>query len=82
MVVPEALAAVRAAFEQGDLDARELCELAAQVVALQPLARLEYVDIVHPQQLHQVDPVTPGARVVIAVWFDDVRLIDNIALPG
>lgn len=80
MVVPEALAAVRIAFERGDTSARELCEAAAQIIALEPRARLEYVEIVDPHSMRGVDPVPPGARAVIAVWFEDIRLIDNVAL--
>ena len=79
-VVPSALAAARKAFESGERNSRTLCEMAAQVVALEQLARLEYVDIVDPLTLRGIDPVQPGARVVIAVWFGDIRLIDNIAI--
>jgi pantoate--beta-alanine ligase len=80
IVVPEALAAISAAHERGVTSSRELRDIATHVVRQQPLARLEYIDIVDPHTLHQVDTVDAEVRVVIAVWVGDVRLIDNIAL--
>jgi pantoate--beta-alanine ligase len=80
IVVPEALAAISAAHERGITSSRELRDIATHVVRQQPLARLEYIDIVDPHTLHQVDTVDAEVRVVIAVWVGDVRLIDNIAL--
>ncbi len=80
IVVPEALAAISAAHERGITSSRELRDIATHVVRQEPLARLEYIDIVDPHTLHQVDTVDAEVRVVIAVWVGDVRLIDNIAL--
>ncbi|CAB4898188.1 unannotated protein [freshwater metagenome] len=80
LVVPGALSAIQAAFSGGIRGSAELCEIAARFVVAQPLARLEYIDIVDPHTLHQLDTVNADARAVIAVWFDEVRLIDNIAL--
>ena len=80
IVVPEALAAISAAHERGITSSRELRDIATHVVRQEPLARLEYIDIVDPHTLHQVDTVAAEVRVVIAVWVGDVRLIDNIAL--
>ena len=80
IVVPEALAAICAAHERGITLSRELRDIATHVVRQEPLARLEYIDIVDPHTLHQVDAVNAEVRVVIAVWVGDVRLIDNIAL--
>jgi 1,4-alpha-glucan branching enzyme len=71
---------IRAAHERGITSSRELRDIATHVVRQQPLARLEYIDIVDPHTLHQVDTVDAEVRVVIAVWVGDVRLIDNIAL--
>ena len=80
IVVPEALAAISAAHERGITSSRELRDIATHVVRQEPLARLEYIDIVDPHTLHQVDTDVAEVRVVIAVWVGDVRLIDDIAL--
>lgn len=80
VVVPRALAAVQEAFGRGTSHSEELRNAAARFVADEPLAHLEYVDIVDPTSLQPAQIATPGARVVVAVWFGEIRLIDNIEL--
>ena len=82
VVVPAALQAARAAFAEGAELSRDLIGIATKVVSGEPLARLEYVDIVHPETLVASAEATNTSRVLIAVWFDQVRLIDNVALVG
>jgi pantoate--beta-alanine ligase len=80
VVVPAAIEAIKAAVAGGNSNAHELCQIATNVVSIEPLARLEYIDLVDPYNLQHVDAVTHNTRVVIAVWFDDIRLIDNAAV--
>ncbi len=80
VAVPLALAAVQEAFERGTARTDELCEVATRTIANEPEARLEYVDIVDPATLQSMETAVPFARIVIAVWFGDIRLIDNVAL--
>ena len=80
VVVPAAIEAVKAAFVGGNCNAHELCQIATNVVSIEPFARLEYVDLVDPHTLQHINTVNDSTRVVIAVWFDDIRLIDNAAL--
>jgi len=77
--VPRALDAAIAVARDGGGSAAAI-SAAADVLATEPLARLEYVEVFDPQLLRPVaDPVS-GTRIAIAVWFGDVRLIDNAAL--
>ena len=59
---------------------------AADVIDAEPLARQEYVTVFDADTLLELDDLaeTPSDRVRIAtaVWFDDVRLIDNRDLFG
>lgn len=80
VVVSAALRAARSAFFEGIVQSPELVRIATAVVAREPLARLEYVDIVDSETLAASAEATRTSRVLIAVWFDQVRLIDNIAL--
>ncbi len=80
VVVPAAIEAVKAAFVGGNCNAHELCQIATNVVSIEPFARLEYVDLVDPHTLQHINTVNDSTRVIIAVWFDDIRLIDNAAL--
>jgi pantoate--beta-alanine ligase len=44
------------------------------------VANVEYVSVCHPETLQNIDNSTDGAVICVAVWFGDVRLIDNIEL--
>lgn len=77
VVVPRALDAIERAVDAGIRDAGELTRLAADAVATQALARIEYVDVVDPHTLRAPTDMNALLLAVIAVWFDDVRLIDN-----
>jgi pantoate--beta-alanine ligase len=78
--VPRALdAAVDAASSGRGVAA--LVAAAAAVIATEPRARLEYVEVFDPVTLLHVHDLDQPARVAIAVWFGDVRLIDNRSLP-
>lgn len=43
-------------------------------------AKIEYIEIVDSVTLHPVNTAKAGSTICVAVWFDDVRLIDNISL--
>ena len=47
-----------------------------------PEAKTEYVDIVNFDDMRQVDDVSNGALLAVAVWFGETRLIDNIIISG
>ena len=78
-VIPRALAAAARHRDDG-LQGMRAAALA--VIATEPLARLEYLEIVDPQTLRT--PQNSGGDVVVltAVWFGDVRLIDNRLVHG
>ncbi len=78
--VPSALQTIRRAYDAGVRDVEELVAVASGVVLAEGRARLEYVDIVDADELTPLATVDKAAVVAIAVWFGDVRLIDNIVL--
>ncbi len=46
-------------------------------------ARLEYLEIIHPETLEPLtQELVPGARIALAVWVGTTRLIDNAPLEG
>jgi pantoate--beta-alanine ligase len=79
--IPRALRAAAQLHASGERDPERLRGVVASCIAAEPLARLEYVDVVHPMTLCSLDDAA-HAVVALAVWFDDVRLIDNIVLPS
>lgn len=78
--VPASLAAVREHLARGERQARPLVAAGKAVVDAQPLARFEHLELVDPDTLKPVDVVDRPTRAVTAVWFGEVRLIDNCLL--
>lgn len=62
--------------------ARNVQRLAGQVREIlesEPLARIDYIAVVHPQTLDVLEMIGPeGAVVCLAVWIGKTRLIDNM----
>ena len=79
-VIPEALAAAAAGHARGEHNADVLADTATAILRGEPRARIEYVEIAHPATLEPVADTAGGAVVLTAVWFGDVRLIDNRVL--
>ncbi|MEQ1874019.1 MAG: pantoate--beta-alanine ligase [Ilumatobacteraceae bacterium] len=74
--VPQALAAVAEA-SRDNLNCMQLHAIGRAVIEAQPLARLEQLEIVDPNTLAALSTIDGPALAVIAVWFGEVRLIDN-----
>jgi pantoate--beta-alanine ligase len=79
-VLVRALWAGAGAFVAGTTDAATLRELMAEVVAAEPLARLDYVEVADAETLRPVKVATPSCRLFGAVQVGRARLIDNVAV--
>jgi pantoate--beta-alanine ligase len=74
------LRAADAAWRHGQRDSSSLQAIALGPIEAEPMARIEYVDVVDPDTLIAREGDDRPALIVAAVWFDDVRLIDNWVL--
>lgn len=74
--IPQALAAIAKA-SSGECDVKRLQAIGQAVIEKQPLARLEQLEIVDPGTLRARTALDSPALVTVAVWFGEVRLIDN-----
>lgn len=63
------------------LPARELLDRVRSEVAAAPLAKPDYMELVHPDTLQPVSDLQQGALLALAVFFGKTRLIDNTVLP-
>ena len=82
VVVPRALeAAVAAARARPRADPEALRRHAIEVIDAEPHARLEYFELVDPSTLREPTRDDGPLLAVTAIWFDDVRLIDNRLIP-
>jgi pantoate--beta-alanine ligase len=75
--VPHSLDAAAAAAADGEGDVAAIESAARVVVAADARARLEYVTVFDPLTLQPLQALAAPARIATAVWFGDVRLIDN-----
>ena len=72
--------AAQQAAAAGERDAEALRAEALAVLASEPLARVEYLEVMDPETLQPLARVERLARIAMAVWVGDVRLIDNAPL--
>jgi pantoate--beta-alanine ligase len=79
-VVWRALRAAAAAYRAGERDAAALRSVAVAVLEAEPRARPEYLEVVDAATLEPQPTVTDEGVILAAVWFGDVRLIDNLRL--
>ena len=75
-----ALSAARARFDDGERNASILCTLMREHVQSVPSTEIDYVAIVHPETLQQLDTIEGSAVAALAVQMGKARLIDNMIL--
>jgi len=67
-------------FAQGERDARVIKEEVEGVIKAEPLATIDYVEVVDPDTFLPVEKVERGTLVALAVKVGPARLIDNAQL--
>jgi len=72
--------ALRAAANSGKKSAVDIVELARKVINEAPLARIDYGEVVDAETLEPVESVGSNSVFLLAVFFGNTRLIDNIRL--
>jgi pantoate--beta-alanine ligase len=65
----------------GERDARTIAEAMRDTIESEPLATLDYADLVDPTTLEPLDTLATHGRAVIAVRLGATRLIDNMDIP-
>ena len=64
----------------GETDASRIKQAIADKIATEPLARIDYVDVVDFDTITPVDTISGSTLVAIAVYIGKTRLIDNFIL--
>jgi len=80
-VLYRGLTAAREAYEAGERDPRVLREVALAPIQAEPLARVDYVEVLDAETLGEARPDRPMV-VAMAVFVEKPRLIDNLVLGG
>ncbi|MBI1823468.1 MAG: pantoate--beta-alanine ligase [Nitrospirae bacterium] len=81
-VLYRALITGREKYARGERSAEAIKKEIMNEIEKELGARVDYLDIVHPESLERVDPVIPAAVILLALWIGKTRLIDNLALPA
>lgn len=67
-------------FSLGVCDSKKIIQEMHDVLHKAGLFRIDYVSIVNPESLEELEEVRVGAVVAVAAWVGKVRLIDNMTL--
>lgn len=67
---------------QGETEGKRIIEAVRAEFDKEPLARVEYVQLCHPNSLEEVERVQGEALLALAVWVGKARLIDNTILTA
>jgi pantoate--beta-alanine ligase len=77
-VLHRALLAGRAAIDAGEREADTVRAVMHDLVAAEPLAELDYAEVVSASTFHVPHPLQGELRLLIAARFSGARLIDNV----
>ena len=80
LVLSKSLAEARRMFEKGERAADPIREGLCRTIAAEPLARIDYAEVVNPGSLEPVERLDGEALVALAVYVGKTRLIDNTIL--
>jgi len=79
-VLFRSLSAAKAAYDAGERQAEKLRAIVREIVASEPLARLQYVSCADYDTLEELETVSWKALLSMAVYFGKTRLIDNFVI--
>jgi len=75
-----ALTRAKASFEAGETDARAVLQGVREEIDGRPTATVQYAAAVDRRTLDDVDVLSPGTMIAVAVHVGATRLIDNVVL--
>jgi len=80
LVLSKSLEEARRMFEKGERAAGPIREGLCRTIAAEPLARIDYAEVVNPGSLEPVERLDGEVLVALAVYVGKTRLIDNTIL--
>ncbi len=80
LVLYQSLILAQEKWSNGVQDAEVIRHEMKQLIASEPLAKIDYISIASPETLEELSEVCQGALVSLAVRIGRTRLIDNISL--
>ena len=80
LILSKSLAIGKKLIEQGEKNAAVIKKAIADNIATEPLAKIDYVDVVDFTTITPVDTIGESVLVAIAVYIGKTRLIDNFII--
>lgn len=77
LVLSRAIFAGKAAVEAGERDAAAVKALMTEIIEAEPLARIDYIEVVDGLTMQPVQAIGSSALIAMAVYIGSTRLIDN-----
>jgi pantoate--beta-alanine ligase len=79
-VLWRALTEMRRMYGTGERGAQTLRDAGRAILEAEAHTRVDYVALVDPETLEEVEQARPGALAAVAAWVGGTRLIDNVLL--
>jgi len=79
-VLYRSLMRARELYQKGIKDTYRIKKEVVDLISSEPLARIDYVEIVDPDTLQKLDSIEDQGLVALAVYIGKTRLIDNLLL--
>ena len=80
LILSRSLAEGRKLIEAGERSAAKVKEVITAKIAMEPLAKMDYVEVVNYDTILPVEEISGSVLVAIAVYIGKTRLIDNFIL--
>ncbi len=80
VILSKSLNLGREAIEQGERDAKKVIAVITASLQSEPLARIDYVEVVDFENIQRVERIAGETLVAIAVYIGKTRLIDNFVI--
>ena len=80
VILNRALTKAAESIRAGERDAGAIREQMRATIAGEPLARIDYVSVADPTTLEELEEIQGGVLLLLAVFFGQTRLIDNVLL--
>lgn len=75
-----ALTSAKQAVKNGEFRAKALKKIMTDIIESAEGSRIDYVSVADPDSLRELDSIENSALLSMAVYMDDVRLIDNMSV--
>lgn len=77
LILSKSLALGKKAVDEGEHDALKVVSIITESLQTEPLARIDYVEVVDFENIQRVETISGETLVAIAVYIGKTRLIDN-----